>query len=425
MVVERRVLALALLLAAWGSPGFAQQPTANGGTLRVFLDCQQTRCDFDYLRTEVGWVNWVRDQQVAQLHLLVTSQRTGSGGREYTLQLQGRQEYAGRVDTLRATTPETATDAEERTVLARAMKLALVGYAARLPIASRLDVSYTAAGQVGQVAPADDPWNYWVFRVGLSGDVSGESRSERTSLSGSLSATRTTELWRFRVAANGNRRSNEFLLSDSTTFTDVTVGAGAEALAVRSLGDHWSLGVLAGVDRSEPANMDRQMGVVPGIEYNVFPYAESTRRQLTFLYELGLIHSMYADTTIYDKLSEILLQQQLTVSLESRETWGSTNLTVRGASYLHDLGKNQVSVSGRLRIRLIQGLQLNVSGSYTRIRDQLYLAKEGASDEEILLRLRDLETSFRYGVSVGFSYTFGSIYNNIVNPRFSNRDEGR
>jgi len=35
------------------------------------------------------------------------------------------------------------------------------------------------------------------------------------------------------------------------------------------------------------------------------------------------------------------------------------------------------------------------------------------------VRQRQLRTSYRYYLAVGISYTFGSIYNNVVNPRFS------
>ena len=34
------------------------------------------------------------------------------------------------------------------------------------------------------------------------------------------------------------------------------------------------------------------------------------------------------------------------------------------------------------------------------------------------------ETIFDYEFSLGFSYTFGSIFNNIVNPRFQGRGFG-
>ena len=35
-------------------------------------------------------------------------------------------------------------------------------------------------------------------------------------------------------------------------------------------------------------------------------------------------------------------------------------------------------------------------------------------------QLQQLETDFRYGVSLGFSFQFGSIFNNVVNNRFRN-----
>ena len=41
-----------------------------------------------------------------------------------------------------------------------------------------------------------------------------------------------------------------------------------------------------------------------------------------------------------------------------------------------------------------------------------------ATTEEILLRLRQLATDYSYYTSVGFSYRFGSAFNNVVNPRF-------
>lgn len=36
----------------------------------------------------------------------------------------------------------------------------------------------------------------------------------------------------------------------------------------------------------------------------------------------------------------------------------------------------------------------------------------------MLLRQRDLQTSFDYQVNVNLRFTSGSIFNNIVNPRF-------
>ena len=71
-----------------------------------------------------------------------------------------------------------------------------------------------------------------------------------------------------------------------------------------------------------------------------------------------------------------------------------------------------------MNIRVLKSLTLNTSGSYTRIRDQFTLEKGDATDEEVLLRQRQLATGYRYSFSIGFSYAFGALSNSSVNPRF-------
>ena len=90
----------------------------------------------------------------------------------------------------------------------------------------------------------------------------------------------------------------------------------------------------------------------------------------------------------------------------------------RRNSFFNDLSKYSTSVSGNLSFRVVRGLSLNVNASTSLVRDQLHLAKADLSDEEILLERRQLATDSRYSISFGFSYTFGSIFNNVVNPRF-------
>ena len=66
-----------------------------------------------------------------------------------------------------------------------------------------------------------------------------------------------------------------------------------------------------------------------------------------------------------------------------------------------------------------------MSGNYGWIRDQLYLPIADYSEAEILLRQRALATNFNYFTSFGVSYRFGSIFNNVVNPRFGGSGGGR
>jgi hypothetical protein len=91
---------------------------------------------------------------------------------------------------------------------------------------------------------------------------------------------------------------------------------------------------------------------------------------------------------------------------------------LRARQYLNDLSKNSLRFSTDLEVRLVKGLSLELDGSISRVRDQLYLPAEGLTPAEILLQQQELATDYRYFLSAGFSYSFGSIFNNVVNPRF-------
>jgi hypothetical protein len=75
-------------------------------------------------------------------------------------------------------------------------------------------------------------------------------------------------------------------------------------------------------------------------------------------------------------------------------------------------------------LRLREGLSLTLAGNFSWIRDQITLPRRGATAEEILLRQRQLATNYSYWISVGLTYTFGAIYNNVVNPRFGSSGGG-
>jgi hypothetical protein len=72
-----------------------------------------------------------------------------------------------------------------------------------------------------------------------------------------------------------------------------------------------------------------------------------------------------------------------------------------------------------VRIRIFKGLSLDINGGIAHINDQLSLKKGDISEAERLLQLRELATKYRLEGGIELTYTFGSIYNNIVNPRFS------
>ena len=383
---------------------------------RVFLDCR--RCDHDYIRTEIPFVNYVRHREEADVHILVTTQRTGSGGWEYTMAFMGKEDYEDIQEVLKYVTDRTDTRDDERRGLVRILKMGLAPYVSRTPIANYISILFEEELRPTAV---EDKWNFWVFYVSINGSLSGEKSRNYTSLRGSLSASRVTPDVRIRMGLSGNFNRSNFTIEDddtSTTISSYSDRKSFSSLFVKSISDHWSVGGWLSASTSTYSNIDLSISAVPAIEYNLFPYSQSTRRQLRFLYRIGYRFVDYGEETIYDKMSEYLLYQSLSVTFAAKEPWGNMSASLRGSHYFHDFKKNRLEINGYVSLRLFRGLSLNMSAGFSAIHDQLSLPRRGASLEDTLLRRKVLATSYDYGASIGFSFTFGSVFSNVVNPRF-------
>jgi hypothetical protein len=414
-----------LLIAA-----IAQQPTdttraAQDSALRVFLDCPNSFCDFDYYRTEITFVNWVRDRQFAQVHVLVTAQQTG-GGQEYTLAFIGLERFAGTEDTLHYLSHTGDTQDDVRKGLGQVLRLGLVRFAARTPVAPHIEITYSAPA--GAAAQVHDPWNYWVFNVRVNSNFSGEHSYKNNYMNAGLSASRITEAWKIDLSTNQNYQQNDYLVPvyDSTTGAliredlsrNITRSYGGDLLVARSMGPHWSAGAVGSIFSSTYSNQDLTLKFGPAVEFDVFPYSQSTRKLLSLRYNLSLASFNYRDTTIFNRLSEIRATQSLTVSLDVKQPWGNAGLSVEGSNYLYDFSKNHLQIFGNGSFRLFKGLSFDFFSFVNLIHDQLSIQKGGATPQEVLLRRRQLATSYSYSGFVGLRYTFGSKFANVVNPRF-------
>jgi hypothetical protein len=389
------------------------------GALRVYLDCESEYCDFDFFRTEIAFADWVRDRMFADVHVLVSTLPTGSGGVQFTITFIGQRRFAGRADTLTFASVPNAPEDVVRRELSRRFKLGIAPYAASTPFAARLQVVFDAPTQARSATQTvKDRWNFWVYSASVNGFFNGESRSSFGNVYGSLDANRITAALKTELSVHGSYNTSSFTFSDGEEFSNIQRSYGSNALVVKSLGEHWAAGVSGGASQSDYFNQQLSARLAPAVEYNVFPYAEATRRRLTARYAVGASHFRYQELTIFDRLRETRPEHSLTIGLAARQQWGSTNLTLRGSSYLDEPAKHNVSLSGGVDLRVVKGLSLRLDGSASRVRDQIYLAKGDLEDEEVLVRRQALATSFRYFTSVGLSYSFGSIYNSVVNPRF-------
>ena len=397
-------------------------PGAEDALLRVFLDCERRTCDFDHFRREVAFVNYVRDRADAELHVLVTSQETAAGGEAYEMYFMGLEERAGQQDTLRFVSRESDSDEEERAGLTQIFKLGLVRYAAPTSAGPLLDIRYSAPAQARRTTATTDPWNLWVFSVQAGAELEGESRQSSQAFDASFSASRTTEDVKIDISSFGEFEEEEFELSDGEVLVSTSRNINHEGLIVWSLGPHWSAGVRASALTSTRVNQDLTLRAAPAVQYSIFPYSESTRRQITFLYSLGVASFDYEEVTLFDKTGETHAEQRVEVAAEFRQPWGEINSGLEASMFVHDPSLHRIDLFARVEYRIVRGLSLDLEGSVARVKDQIYVSRENVPDEDILLERRQLGTDFEYELEFGFNFTFGSVFNNVVNPRMgSNR----
>ena len=136
------------------------------GTPYVFLDCKS--CDFDYIREELDFVNYVRDPKQADIHVFVTSALTGDGGRMYEFTFLGRRSFQGTEYSLKHTVDRNATRDEVRQAITGFLNLGFASFMLQTPLATNFSVKFEKnSDQIMQSKEKDDPWNNWVFQVYL------------------------------------------------------------------------------------------------------------------------------------------------------------------------------------------------------------------------------------------------------------------
>ena len=381
---------------------------------KVYLECGA--CDRDYTRKEINFVNYVRDRQEADIHIFVTTLSTGSAGREYSMEFIGLKEYQHIRFTLKYFSNRNDTADDTRKGLGRILKKGLMPFIVDTPLEKHIAIQFEKKAEVKPTV-VTDKWDSWIFSLGMNGSMSGEKLYRRNAMGASFSVNRTTPELKISSSFRYNVNSSYFKIDDETIDTS-TERLRFGSLVVKSISDHWSVGGWLNAASSTYSNEKYSFSASPALEFNLFPYSQSTKKQLNFLYRIGARHIAYIEETIYDKMDETLFSESLTVTLRIRQPWGNVGASLIGSHYFHDFSKNRFSVYGNISVKLWKGFSVYGNGSFSMIHDQLSLVKGTLTHEDILLRLREISTTYYYYISIGVGYSFGSVYSNVVNPRF-------
>jgi hypothetical protein len=417
-IKSRVLVALALAVALMLPVPTVMAQTPNDTTKAAISDAIKLFVDSpvadDYLKTEISFVDFVRDRALADVYILVSSLNTASGGKEYTITFQGRQRFEGLADTLQYISKESDTEDLLRKGLVKTMMTGLVRYVSRTSLAPQLSISLL---KQEKQQPKVDKWKRWVFTLSANGYFNGEQGYRYRNVWGTITAKRVTEKLKLNMTLYGSENSDLFEY-DGSEIRSSSDSKSFEITPVFAIDDHWSWLANAVGGSSTYNNRSGYLLGALGLEYNIFPYLQSTRRELRLGYDVSFRTIKYYEETIYNRTSENRWQESISAALKIIQPWGSSDTQIQFSHYLHDFDKNRLEIWGDISLRIVKGLSVSVNGGYSKIHDLIGLPKGGASQEDVLLRRAQLETSYSYWSSVGVSYSFGSIYSDIVNPRF-------
>ncbi|HPH31506.1 MAG TPA: hypothetical protein PLB49_06635 [Chitinophagaceae bacterium] len=421
----KRGLTLSIIICLLSFSVNAQPAPQAPNRLKVFFDCSSTWCDMTYIRSEINIVDFLLDNKAADVHLLITSQGTGSGGDQYQLIFFGQNQFSRQPDTLRFNTDPNITEFEERELLIRYIKLGLAPFIARTAAAKDITISYKSGKTDSTVKTVtkltNDPWNYWVYRVGANGNMDADEVYKNFRYSVNLSANRTTEEVKLGFSMSGSRNRSAFEYDDGTGLIKYVVNNHNFSMGhylVKSINSHWSWGYETNYSQNTFSNNRGRIFLRTALEYNIFPYKEVNTRSFTLSYGITARQNRYYDTTLYNKLKENLYGHGFNAHMTYNQKWGTSYIGVNYHNYFHDWKYFNLGMEAYTSVRVTGGLSFYISAFGGLSRDQFYLQKGSATSQEVLARQRQLASGYSYYFNLGINYRFGSKLNNFVNPRF-------
>ena len=387
--------------------------------IKIFLDCEE--CDFSYFRRNIPFVEFVRAPQLADINVLVTNQETGSGGTIYYFQFKGMNQFNQITYQVFFNSEYFFTEIQERDGLLKTLKMGLIPYLiGSTKLSERLQIIYEEDLNDYDLItknPDDDPWNYWLFNIGGDLSFSKQELQSQKEFGSNFDLNRITEKIKFKSDLDYNRVVQKFNDDGFVIFSRITL-IDSDVDLVYSLGPKWSFGIFSGYKKSTYTNIDAQLKFNLGLEYNIFKWDKSDKKVFSLAYLLGYKYNDYIEETIFNRKYEDIYQHNLRLYFLKRQNWGNIEAIAGISSFLNDFSVNrlQFELEGSFRLSKIISLFGNIN--LESIHDQVFLSKSSVNTEDLLLMQRQLPTDFSLSVDFGIELTFGSIYNNVVNPRF-------
>jgi hypothetical protein len=380
--------------------------------IKVFLSC---RCDDDFLKQNTLFFDYVRDMSLSDIEVFVFEITNASGGRNYTFNFNGKNNFINKENKINAVIPQNISLNKSREILLNTYKLGMASFLSNTDYQNEIDVNFTNEKTITDQKKIDT-WKNWVFEVFGSFNLENEQSINEEEFNLGFDIDRVTDIWRLRSDFELDR-SVKFFSGGEQNYSSERERIYFSGSLVRSISNHFSTGFFSSYTKDTFRNLNSQIYISPALEYNFIPYNQVLTREVTLAYKLGYNIYNYIEETIYEFEDQKIFNHSLTLNLRFREKWGSIYSYLVASQFLDLPEQNRLTLNNSINLRIVRGLSLRISAYFRFIRDQISLPKGEASVEDLLLRQRQISTNYQNRISMGLSYTFGSIFNNIVNNR--------
>lgn len=388
---------------------------ASIAKLKVFFEGRNI--DFDYIRRNINFVDFVNDPKASDVHVIVTRNSTGGGGTNYILNFFSQNLNQIGDISLNCISSPGDTDDEIRECITRVLKLGLMPYVNETQDGNNIDILYKSeSGNIVKKEEELDPWKQWVFRLDANGGFNFQESKTNTNYSFNVRADKVTEKIKIR-GSFWMRDRFESIETEGDVISSVNKNKFSRIQTVYSLNDRWSTGLFLSYFQSTYSNTKASFDVKPAIEYNFFPWEEADKRVFTVAYFAGIEMKDYYETTMFGKDTENLWAHNMQLNFEVIQPWGEIETRLEGSSYWHDITKNRLTFRSDLSFRITRGLSLNFDFMASSIHDEMWKPMANYTLEDILLGNVALPSTFRLSGGMGIRIQFGSLFNNVVNNR--------
>jgi hypothetical protein len=409
-----RGIAFAVAIVWLASSAGAQEPVRP----RIFLRCPRA-CFESYLYDQLSYFDFVRAPHLADITLVVVRQPAANGGERFSVSATQSSDTveSTRMFTAKASATEHDMREELVQVALRALHVALEA----TPHERSFELSVPArTGR--QLSSLDDPWDYWVIAPEINGNADGESGYYFAMLTGALTVRRITDAAKLRLRGSYTRTLTGYNLGDEGWIRGDVAASEGRGLYGLSVGRHWAIGATATARTSEFENLEGHVHGGPIAEANVFSYAESQRHQLRAAYQVGAWFNDYLERNEAGLMHETRAYHALSLIADINQPWGSVQWVGQVNSFIATPERYRLSTGAIVTLELWRGLAFSLEGEAAYVRDLINLRGRPIADEELILWTAQQRTDYMFDVGVSLVYTFGSIHNTVVNPRFARVD---